>query len=155
MSLFSCIRSKSAFCIVLWLWWLRSNIRVITFKVLNRNTSLQVINAMSSDPYLDFLLSIVSRKMAKALWCELLKMRWLPPFLNSRITFSGVLPVRDSRVRWNIQVRVRFAFRHLVHKRIFGRHRHCYNMLVLFKGLRYLGLHNLNYILYHLSKFYV
>jgi hypothetical protein len=144
MSLFSRVWTQTCFLIINRLGWLGSNIRVICFKILNSNSLLKIIDSVSSNPYLDFQLTIVFRKVAKALRSKRFQMCRLPTHLKSLSTSLRVFPPWNSRVRLDVQILIWFAL--YIHVMVVGvlkvcRHRHGYNMLVLFKGLRCLRLH--------------
>lgn len=79
VSLLSCIGTKSSFRIVNWLRRRGSNIRIISFKILNSDPLLQIIYSMSSYPYFNFKRRVVSWKVAKTLRCKCFDMSGLPP----------------------------------------------------------------------------
>lgn len=150
MSLFSRVWTQTSFLIINRFWWLRSYIWIICFKILNSNSLLKIINSVSSYPYFNFQLTIVFWKVAKALWSKSLQMSRLPTFLKSLRTSLRVFPPWNSRVRLDVQILIWFTL--FIHFMVLGilkvcRHRHGYNMLVLFKGLRCLRLHFLKFII--------
>jgi hypothetical protein len=56
MSLVTGVRTESSLGVVNWLGGRRSDVRVICFKVLDRDPLLEIVDTMSPDPYLNLLL---------------------------------------------------------------------------------------------------
>lgn len=139
MSLLTGVGPQSSLCVINRLRGYWADVRVISLEILDGNPPLEIVDPMTPYPHFDLKLGVLLGELAETLGCKSFQVSRLPPFVLALSALLGLFPAGDPRIWLNIEVRVRFA-RNFMHVSVFTRgccwHRHGYNMLVWFKGLR-------------------
>ena len=141
VSLFAGVRPQPSLLVVDGLGRERADVWVVTFKVLQLNAFLKVVNSVSPNPNLDVLFGVVRGESAKALGCKGLLVDWKEATALSKNALGRFFPARDPGVGGNVKLG-RFALESLMLGLInLLWHRHGYNICRRTKSLRWFVLH--------------